>query len=377
MIVKDEAETLEENLRAARPHVDEVVIVDTGSSDGTVEIAKKYADKFKQIEWPDSFSKARNVSLDMASGDYVVYLDGDEAIKDPQHWENIREAIVQNKPDGLAIQIENELPENQILSGDKVWELRIFRLHPKIRFRGRVHNQISPAIQENPIGDKAEFMRVEAVSHHIGYSYSPEELEEKYRQRIPLLEAEIKDAEEANWEHYYRYQLGNGLFMLKDYERALEELERVDMDELTEENEFSALLMLVHCYMSFGEPDNAREASMRMIDLWGQEAISYLMFGLSELRSQRYNAAFSAILMAMHLADLRNDLRYDVDVHYVAAAAGEAALQLKKLGRAKRLFRFHLEKYPENDQVRSVEQKIVQRGQEPGNTPIRPPLRTH
>ena len=86
MIVKNEAEHLEKCLSTARPHVDEIVVVDTGSTDGTQAIAQRYADVFEEIEWPDSFSVARNHSMDKASGDYILILDGDEHIPDDEQW---------------------------------------------------------------------------------------------------------------------------------------------------------------------------------------------------------------------------------------------------------------------------------------------------
>ena len=90
MIVKNEAEHLEQCLSTARPHVDEIVVVDTGSTDGTQEIAQRYADVFDEIEWPDSFSVARNYSMDKASGDYILILDGDEHIPDEEQWRKLR-----------------------------------------------------------------------------------------------------------------------------------------------------------------------------------------------------------------------------------------------------------------------------------------------
>ena len=353
MIVKDEAATLERNLAAARPFVDRMVIVDTGSTDGTVGIAKQYADIVKCIDWPDSFSEARNVSLDLAKGDYVMYLDGDEVIPEPEHWRNIRRKLRMDDPDALAIQIHNELPSNQILSGDKVMEVRIFRCDPDVRFRGRVHNQIVPAIQE-AAGPDAVIEPVQAVSKHIGYSYSKEELVAKYQKRIPLIEAEIEGADNAKWEHYYRYQLMNGLFMLRDFERCYGVLQSIDTEVLTEENEFSVYLMGVHVCLHTKMYDEADVLATNMIELWGQEPISMYMKSLTQLRLGRYNAATSFGVGAIHVAQVRPNMRYNLDLHYIAASVGESAVQCNDLATARRMFRYHLEEYSESEKVREV-----------------------
>ena len=94
MIVKNEAETLEKCLRLARPHVDEIVVVDTGSTDGTREIARRYADVYDEIEWPDSFSLARNHSFDLATGDFIMCLDGDEYIEEEAETYSVPRAFV-------------------------------------------------------------------------------------------------------------------------------------------------------------------------------------------------------------------------------------------------------------------------------------------
>ena len=78
MIVKNEEEMLPGCLEAVRDAVDEMVIVDTGSSDRTVEIAESFGAKVVHFPWNGSFADARNCSLDHATGDWVLYLDADE-----------------------------------------------------------------------------------------------------------------------------------------------------------------------------------------------------------------------------------------------------------------------------------------------------------
>ena len=87
MIVKDEEKILERHLKHIKDHVDEIIIVDTGSKDKTVEIAKKYTNKVYHFKWCDDFSKARNFSLSKATKDWV--LDADEFIEKPKKLKGV------------------------------------------------------------------------------------------------------------------------------------------------------------------------------------------------------------------------------------------------------------------------------------------------
>ena len=81
MIVKNEEDNLDLCLSSIAKHMDEIIIVDTGSSDGTKEIAQKYTQKVYDYKWKDDFSAARNFSISKASYDYILVLDGDEFIQ--------------------------------------------------------------------------------------------------------------------------------------------------------------------------------------------------------------------------------------------------------------------------------------------------------
>ena len=78
MIVKNEEDTLGRCLDSIKGLIDEVVIVDTGSTDRTKDIAKEYTDKIFDFEWIDDFSAARNYSFSKATMDYILWLDADD-----------------------------------------------------------------------------------------------------------------------------------------------------------------------------------------------------------------------------------------------------------------------------------------------------------
>ena len=80
MIVKNEEAVLSRCLESIKDAVDEIIIVDTGSSDATKEIAKKYTDLVYDFKWINNFSAARNFSFSKASKDYIIWLDADDVI---------------------------------------------------------------------------------------------------------------------------------------------------------------------------------------------------------------------------------------------------------------------------------------------------------
>ena len=146
-IVKNEIENLPESIRMTRDLVDEIVVVDTGSKDGTWEWIKSRKDIIsKQIKWKDDYAEARNVSLSLCTKPWILVIDADEWI-DKQYFEFIRAAIEVNfNYYGYYMTIHNFItspfwdPHPQIMYGKAV---RLFRNRNSIRYDGCVHNQLT------------------------------------------------------------------------------------------------------------------------------------------------------------------------------------------------------------------------------------------
>jgi glycosyltransferase involved in cell wall biosynthesis len=150
MIVKNEARCLARCLNSVRSIMDEIVIVDTGSTDGTMEIAKGFEAKISHFDWVNDFSAARNNALDRTEGDWILVLDADECASEALGRE-IRE-FIQNKPVIGRLKIVSDFRRNGNTLRSQSFVSRLF---PRgARFQGRIHEQIvSPLSRENLRGE--------------------------------------------------------------------------------------------------------------------------------------------------------------------------------------------------------------------------------
>jgi hypothetical protein len=143
LIVKDEAATLDRCLASIAPVVDEIIVVDTGSTDSSVEIARRYTDKVFFYPWHDDFAAARNESLRHATGDWVMVIDADEWLE-PEIYPCLREyiRIVQTKRKQVhSLPILNAkicYPDQPAL-----FKRTLFPNHSSLYFAGRVHEVLA------------------------------------------------------------------------------------------------------------------------------------------------------------------------------------------------------------------------------------------
>ncbi len=287
MIVKNEAATLEKCLSLARPHVDEIVIIDTGSTDGTQAIAQRFADVYDEIEWPGSFSEARNYSLDKASGDFIVILDGDEWIENPQDWALIKKAVRQPGVFLLNLPVRNLLTQDGLVQSDRFYQERVYRNHPLIRYAGRVHNQIVDGLEAYRARFGGQHYVIEAEVTHVGYSYGGARMKEKYAPRVALLEAELAQAPTDALRAYYLFQLAVVRVLLEEHAAVLTLADQLDFSLLTPDNAFYAHQIAAEAAFATRQPERAARHGDAMLALKRTEPVGYYITGIALLMLER------------------------------------------------------------------------------------------
>ncbi len=210
MIVKNEEKYLPGCLESARPFVDEIIVVDTGSTDATKEIAERYGAKVFHFPWNGNFSDARNESLRHASSDWILYLDADERLLTGNEMRALMPATA-------AIAYSVSIRSKHILPTGTVEQVnqyqRFFRRHPKIFFEGVVHEQVLPSL----IRMNKSIESSELFIEHLGYGESLEKINEKCLRNSEML---LRQLEKNPLDYYAHYQLGNTYGVMQRYDEA-------------------------------------------------------------------------------------------------------------------------------------------------------------
>ena len=184
MIVKNEQDTLDRCLASAREAVDEIVVVDTGSTDDTVEIARDHGAIVLHHDFADlDFAAARNRSLDAASGDFVLVLDADETLH-PDSAGLIGFLAAAGGDVGYVVKRRNRRAGGKATVDHAV---RLFARRPGFRYRNRVHETVDAAIIE--AGGSLRRSHV-IIEHHLP---AIEREAEKNRLYLRLLERDLAD----------------------------------------------------------------------------------------------------------------------------------------------------------------------------------------
>jgi len=210
MIVKNEEKHLAKCLESVKNVVDEIVLVDTGSTDKTLEIAERYSAKIFHFKWIDDFAAARNFALSHASGDWILYLDADECITEKSAPE-IKRLTKQKKREAYKCTVRSVDDFNHRPS--VMTYTRLFANEKNIRFEGKVHEQIEESLRKNNFAIKNSTIEID----HYGYNLSKDELKIKAGRNLLILLNQY----EENKSSYYAFQLGQTYTILNEKENAV------------------------------------------------------------------------------------------------------------------------------------------------------------
>lgn len=324
MIVKNEEANLPACLACVAGLFDDVVVVDTGSSDRTKELAAAAGARVFDFPWCDSFAAARNAALSHARGEWAFWLDADDRI-DHQNQGRLLELLA-----GLG----SEVARAFLLWTDLRWQnsertkqvrhVRLFRTGPQVQWKYRVHEQLMQGDEPLAVGAR----KADVVIEHVGY-HDPQLVRRKNERNLPLLEADQRD---YPTDPIVAFNLGWTLLSLDRPAEALPHLEQSlewGRPDLSIGPQLYGLL--VQANLRLGQVVQARDACIRWrIQLPRDEKIAaaeeHVRRAASELFAEAKNlqrAGDCARAMPLYRQHLELEPA-DAQAHYLLGAACHA-----------------------------------------------------
>lgn len=212
IISRNEERCIEKCIKSVKKIADEIILVDTGSEDNTVNIAMNLGAKVIKARWNNDFSEIRNISINHAVMEWILILDCDEELKNGE--EEKLQALIKNKSDyiGYYIKIQNII-NNRVNEEHSIF--RLFKNNKKYKFKGRLHEEIVNSIIEIEGKEKIGISNIQVL--HYGYDYSIVDINEKSNRNLNILLSYNKKDKNG----YYYYVLGNEFARINNNSKAI------------------------------------------------------------------------------------------------------------------------------------------------------------
>ncbi|MBU2703999.1 glycosyltransferase involved in cell wall biosynthesis [Sporomusaceae bacterium BoRhaA] len=319
VITKNEATCISRCLQSVRDIADEMIVVDTGSTDDTVNIAEQLGAKVFHYQWCNDFAAARNYALDQAKGDWIIFLDADEYIA-ADKIKNVRLVIDKIHGDrrieaARCLMINLEGVGGSLRSSNP--SLRIFRNSQVIRYKGSVHESIYKR------GKPVKTINVNnqlIVIYHTGYT--KEIVIEKIRRNTVLLEEELRKGIVRESTYYY---LSDGYWRNGEHEKAIDFAQKAinHLDRMNNALVYKPYVILISSMTNlktYSEKtvtaicDEALEKFPHHPEIWLLQGLYYLSVG-------RYEKSLTSLLKAIETNACYNDFNRNNDFYALSPQA--------------------------------------------------------
>lgn len=331
IIVKNEEKNIARCLQCLKPHGFEVVVVDTGSTDKTKEVALQYTEHVYDFVWCDDFAVAKNFAISKATNPYVMVIDSDEFLE-PLEVERLYQ-MIKNHPRAVGrICRRNVFTRNGQEQENQEWINRVFP-KDKYCYEGRIHEQI--VVKDND--DNYETYQTPVVIEHTGYDLTLKERKEKANRNYTLLIQELerleKEESESKQIPYILYQLGKSCYMAEEYEKACEYFSQGLSYDLNPKLEYVIDMVETYGYALI----NSGQAQTALLfeniyEEFGNNADFQFLMGLIYMNNARFEQAVQEFLKATKHSQCRNkgvnsySAYYNVGVIYECLGKKEEAI---------------------------------------------------
>lgn len=294
MIVKNEADNLPELLGPLQGKFDQIVVVDTGSDDGTPEVARRYGAEVYFFPWINDFSAARNESIRHARCDWCFWLDGDDRM-DPDEVDLIRKIIIRYPKKDSAFFCRLRSYGASWTGDQNLMQIRLFPNVPGIGFEGAVHERIGDSILA--LGIRLEHCPVEVV--HTGY-VDPAIMPAKFERNLELMNRMLeKNPDDVST----RFQLIMQLVpmgRIEESKREIETLAKV-LDEKTSfpANDFYRFLLIKGIVCAHDDdPEGAKRCYERILELHPDLGVAHYLLARAYYDERDWKPMMDHILKA-------------------------------------------------------------------------------
>lgn len=320
MIVKNEEKYMDECLAALKPILDklesELIIVDTGSVDNTVEIAKKHTNKIFHFEWCNDFAAARNETLKYATGKWYMYIDADEILQDASELINFFNSNEYENYEGAKYEIKSYRNENKT-SHSSILSYRIYKLNENTKFLGTIHEYI-------PIPEKIKALKNTTFDHY-GYIFvNPKFTKAKAKRNLDLM---LREVEHKSNDPRLRSHIVDSYLLSENYEEAISHAKLgIEICKKTKLNNYYCSLQpnLIYSYVKLNDYLNVIEESLNYFKYTKMTLATdidvYYFMTLAYYELKNYNSCIDSYKKYIRLVDKYKNkelVTFDLDLRSI------------------------------------------------------------
>ena len=308
IIVKNEEKNIERCLSCLVPYDLEIIVVDTGSTDGTKLIASRYASVVYEFEWCNDFARAKNFAISKARNEFVLVIDSDEYLE-AVDLEQLKLLMKKNPKKVGRIQRRNVFTRSNHQQENVEWINRVFSKE-QFHYEGRIHEQVTSLD-----GEPYETYQTPIEIVHSGYDLTKEERIAKAKRNSTLL---LQELEQLKYESdtnprsaeqipYIIYQLGKSYYMAGDYAKACEYFSEGLSFDLEPKLEYVIDMVETYGYALINS-GQARTALFfeNIYEEFGDCADFKFLMGLIYMNNEMFDEAVAEFLKAAKYKECRN-----------------------------------------------------------------------